>query len=91
VTQDSRDKDNVTNGFTRQGVWFKPPTPPSSSFGGDFLDFEINISPSFITPPLLWDMEEMYGATKGPCQYLGAVGTIELHDFIQEFDNWCDM
>jgi len=33
----------------------------------------------------------MYGATKGPRQYSGAVGTIELDDFIQEFDNWCDM
>ncbi len=28
---------------------------------------------------------------KGPQRYLGAVGTIELEDFIQEFDSWCDM
>jgi hypothetical protein len=32
-------------------------------------------------------MEKMYGATKGPYRYLGAVGTIELDDFIQEFDS----
>jgi hypothetical protein len=36
-------------------------------------------------------MEKMYRTTKGPCQYLGAVGTIELDDFIQKFDSWCDM
>ncbi len=28
---------------------------------------------------------------KGPRHYLGAVGTIELEDFIQEFDSWCEM
>jgi len=28
---------------------------------------------------------------KGPRRYSGAVGTIELEDFIQEFDSWCDM
>ncbi|OAE28330.1 hypothetical protein AXG93_2490s1200 [Marchantia polymorpha subsp. ruderalis] len=33
----------------------------------------------------------MYGAAKGPRRYSGAVGTIELDDFIQEFDTWCDM
>jgi len=36
-------------------------------------------------------MEKMYGATKRPRQYLRVVGTIELNDFIQEFDSWCDM
>jgi hypothetical protein len=35
-------------------------------------------------------MDDMYGATKRPYQYLKVVGTIELDDFIQEFDNWCD-
>ncbi len=28
---------------------------------------------------------------KGPRRYSGAVGTIKLEDFIQEFDSWCDM
>jgi hypothetical protein len=41
--------------------------------------------------PLLWDMDEMYGATKGPRMLSGAVGTIDLDDFIQEFDMWCDL
>jgi hypothetical protein len=31
------------------------------------------------------------GAMKGPRHYSGAVGTIELEDFIQEFDSWCEM
>jgi hypothetical protein len=31
-------------------------------------------------------MEDMYGASKGPCQFWGVVNTIELDDFIQEFD-----
>jgi hypothetical protein len=90
VTQDLRDKDTNTNGFTKQKEWFRPPTPPSS-FGGNFLDSNFFFSPRFVTPPLLWDMEEMYGATKRPYRYLEVVGTIELDDFIQEFNNWCDM
>jgi hypothetical protein len=32
-------------------------------------------------------MESMYGNTKGSGLYLKAVGTIELDDFIEEFDN----
>jgi hypothetical protein len=36
-------------------------------------------------------MDDMYGATKRPYQYSKVVGTIELDDFIQEFDSWCDM
>jgi hypothetical protein len=39
----------------------------------------------------LWDMEEMYGATKMPHRYSGVVSTIEQNDFIQEFSNWCVM
>jgi len=91
VIQDSRDKNIVTRGFTKRGVWFRPSTPPSSSSWGNSLDFEIDFSPRFVTLPLFWDMEEMYGTTKGPCQYSRAVGTIEVDDFIQEFNNWCDM
>jgi len=70
VTQDSRDRDNVS-GFTRQGVPFRPPTPPSSSYGGDFLDFETIFSPKFVTLLLLWDIEEIYGATKRLWWYSG--------------------
>jgi hypothetical protein len=36
-------------------------------------------------------MENMYGNTKGSRLYLKAIATIELDDFIQEFDNWRDM
>jgi hypothetical protein len=83
--------DIIINGYTKQGVQFRPPTPPSSSFGGNSLDFKTNFSPKLVILPLLWDMEDMYGATKRPYQYLGVVGTIELNDFIHEFDSCCDM
>ncbi len=82
VTQDLRDKDTITSGFTRQGVRFRPPTPLSSSSKGDSLDSEIFFSPKVVTPPLLWDMEEMHETTKRPCRYSRTVGTIELDDFI---------
>jgi hypothetical protein len=35
MTQYSKDRDIVINGFTKHGVWFKPPTPPSSSSKGN--------------------------------------------------------
>jgi hypothetical protein len=41
--------------------------------------------------PLIWDMDGAFGAMKGPRCYSGVVGPIELEDFIQEFDSWCDM
>lgn len=88
---DTKNKVIITNGFAMHGAWFKPPTTPSSSSMEKFLNFEIGFHVSFVTPPLLWDMEDMYGTTKGPHWYLGAIGTIKLDDFIQEFDNWCDM
>jgi hypothetical protein len=49
------------------------------------------ILPSNITTPLIWDMDGGSRAMKGPRRYLGAMGTIKLEDFIQEFDSWCDM
>ncbi len=63
MTHDSRNKDTITSGFIRREVRFRPPTPPSSPSKGDSSNFEIIFSPKFVTPPLLWDMEEMYGAT----------------------------
>jgi hypothetical protein len=71
VTQDSSDKDITISGFTRRRMWFRPPTPPSSSSKGDSSNYETDFSLKFFTPPLLWDMEEMYGATKGSHQYSG--------------------
>jgi hypothetical protein len=50
-----------------------------------------SILPCNIVTPLIWDMDGGFGAMKGPRCYSGAVGTIELEDFIQEFDSWCDM
>jgi hypothetical protein len=47
-----------------------------------FLDFEIDFSPRFVTPPMLWGMEEMYGTTKSPRRYSGVISTIDLDDFI---------
>jgi len=46
---------------------------------------------SFVITPFLWNMGNIYGSTKGTHLYLKAVDTIELYDFIQKFDNWCDM
>jgi hypothetical protein len=50
-----------------------------------------SILPYSIATPLIWDMDGGSGAMKGPRCYSGVVGTIELEDFIQEFDSWCDM
>ncbi len=55
------------------------------------MDNKSSILPSSITAPFIWDMDEGFGAMKGPQRYLGVVGTIELEDFIQKFDSWCDM
>jgi hypothetical protein len=30
----------ITHGFTKCGVWFKPPAPPSSSSGGGIFIFK---------------------------------------------------
>jgi hypothetical protein len=45
----------ITNGFTRRGVQFKPPTPPSSSSRGESSDSDTSLSLRFVTTPLLWD------------------------------------
>jgi hypothetical protein len=48
----------------------------------DFSNLEINFPLYIVFASLLWDMEDMYGTSKGPRRYLKAVGTIELDDFI---------
>jgi hypothetical protein len=68
-------------GFTRWGVRFQTPTPPILSHEGDSLDSKAEL-PSIVLVPFVWDMEDMYGASKGPHQFLGAVDIIELDDFI---------
>jgi hypothetical protein len=72
VTQDSKDKDIIYSDFISHGVRFKPPTPPSSSFGGDSSYSDPSSPPSLITTPLLWDMDDKYG----PHQYSRAINTI---------------
>jgi hypothetical protein len=88
--QDQRtgNKVNIINDFTKCGVQFSPPTPPSLSYWGHFSNSNTSLSPRFvITSMTTWNMEEMYVTTKRFHQYLGAIGTIELNDFIHEFHN----
>jgi len=47
--------------------------------------------PLVVFVPLVWDMEDMYGVSKGLDQFSRVVGTIELDDFIRVFNTWCDM
>jgi hypothetical protein len=80
-------------GVTRSGLRYRLPSPTSSVVEEDevIVNNKSSILPSSIAAPLIWDMDEGSGAMKGPRRYSGAVGTIELEDFIQEFDSWCDM
>jgi len=68
-------------GFIREGVQFRPSTPLTLSHGGDSLYSKAQL-PSIVLVALVWDMEDMYGASKRPNQFLGVVGTIKLDDFI---------
>ncbi len=80
-------------GVTRSGLRYRLPSPTSSVVEEDevIVNNESSILPSSIATPLIWDMDGGSGAMKGPRRYSGVVGTIELEDFIQEFDSWCDM
>jgi hypothetical protein len=69
--------------FIRQGVCFQPPTPLTLSLEGDSLNYEVEL-PVLVLVPFVWDMEDMYGASKRPCQFLGVVDTIKLDDFIRD-------
>jgi hypothetical protein len=66
--------------FIRQGVCFRPPTPPTLE--GNSLNYEAKL-PILMSIPFVWDMEDIYGASKRPCQFLGVFGTIKLDDFIR--------
>ncbi len=80
-------------GVTRSGLKYQLPSLTSSVVEEDevIMDNKSSILPSSIVAPLIWDMDGGSRAMKGPRRYSGAVGTIELEDFIQEFDSWCDM
>jgi hypothetical protein len=69
---------------------FRPPTLFTLASREDYLNSQVEL-PSVLFVPLVWDMEDMYGTSKMPCQFLGVVGAIELDDFIWEFNTWCDM
>ncbi len=80
-------------GVTHSGLRYRLPSPTSSVVKEDkvILNNKSSILPSNIATPLIWDMDGGFGAMKGPRRYSSVVDTIELEDFIQEFDSWCDM
>jgi hypothetical protein len=51
------------------GVKFKPSMPLITSYKGDSSYLKTNLF-SHLISTLLWDMKDMYGASKGPYQYL---------------------
>ncbi len=53
-------------GFTKQRVQFQPPTRPTLTFEEDYSYFEVEL-PLVVYVPLVWDMEDMYGASERPC------------------------
>jgi hypothetical protein len=80
-------------GITRSGLKYQLPSPTSLVVEEDevIVHNKSSILPSSIAAPLIWDMDGGSRTMKGPRHYSSAVGTIELEDFIQEFDSWCDM
>ncbi len=80
-------------GITHSGLRYRLPSPTSSVVEEEevIVDNKFSILPSSIVAPLIWDLDGGSGAMKGPRRYSGAIGTIKLEDFIQEFDSWCDM
>jgi hypothetical protein len=80
-------------GITCSGLRYQLPSPTSSVVVEDevIVNNKSSILLSSIVAPLIWDMDGVSGAMKGLRCYSGAMGTIELEDFIQEFDSWCDM
>ncbi len=71
-------------GVTRSGLRYQLPSPTSSVVEEDevIVNNKSSILPSSIVAPLIWDIDGGSGAMKGPRRYPGAVGTIELENFI---------
>jgi hypothetical protein len=80
-------------GIMRSGLRYRLPSPTSSVVEENevIVNYKFSILPSTIAATLIWDMDRGSRAMKGPRRYSGAIGTIELEDFIQEFNSWCDM
>ncbi len=80
-------------GVTRNALRYRLPSPTSLVVEEDevIVNNKFSILPSSIAAPLIWDMDKGSGTMKGPRHYSGEVGTIELEDFIQEFNSRCDM
>jgi len=80
-------------GVTRSGLSYRLPSSTSLVIEEDevIVNNKSSILKSNIVALLIWDMDGGSRAMKGPRRYSSAVGTIELEDFIQEFDSWCDM
>jgi len=80
-------------GVTHNGLRYWPPSPTSSVVEEDevIVNNKSSILPSNIVTPLIWDMDGGSRAMKGLRHYSGVMGTIELEDFIQEFDYLYDM
>ncbi len=68
-----------------------PPTILTFSSYEDSSNLKIDSPSHLVFPSLFWDMEDIYGTSQGLCQYLRAMGTIELDAFIQDFDTTLNM
>jgi hypothetical protein len=71
-------------GVTHNGLRYQLFSPTSSIVEEDevIVNNKSSILLSSIAAPLIWDMDGGFGAMKGLRHYSGAVGTIELEDFI---------
>jgi hypothetical protein len=83
-------------GYTKSGLRYQAKSPVGR------VDFELLEEGSKVEDPgsaiplqieffLSWlDMNETYGATRGPRRFFGKIDTIELDDFMQKIECQCD-
>ncbi len=87
--------DDIVTGVTRSGIRFRPESPVSDSSASTEYSFQASspTSVAFSDPnPYNWAMaDHEWSSHKGMRRFSGVVGTIEVDDFIQEFDSWCDI
>ena len=79
----------VITGVTRGGTRFRQPTPERSDLPEKAIE---DLQDGGVTL-YNWSMKshDHGSSSRGLRRYSGALGTIELDDFMQEFDSWCDM